>query len=211
MTEEGERHHRDVFAALLQDGITALHLDARHPGVRVPPWLRDRGWLVLNYSYRYNIVDFDFDDDEVFASLSFGGRPYPCRVPWSAVFGISDAGRDRLWIWPALVPADQVGDLLPAPLRAALPEDALLEQRDGSLIVHRAARLDRAPQADKGSRPSFQVIAGDGPRREESDMAADEPAEAPDGGDDSAGETVDAPPPSHAPSPRRPSHLRVVK
>lgn len=211
MTVEGERHHRDVFAELLQDGITSLHLDARHPGVRVPPWLRDRGWLVLNYSYRYNIADFDFDDDEVFASLSFGGRPYPCRVPWSAVFGISDAGRDRLWIWPSLVPTDQVADLLPAPLRAALPEDALLEQRDGSLIVHRAARLDRPAQAEPATRPALQVIEGEGAGASASaatDGDATDVAEA-DGG--SAPQPPDAAPATDAPSPRRPSHLRVVK
>lgn len=211
MTVEGERHHRDVFAELLQDGITSLHLDARHPGVRVPPWLRDRGWLVLNYSYRYNIADFDFDDDEVFASLSFGGRPYPCRVPWSAVFGISDAGRDRLWIWPALVPADQVGDLLPAPLRAALPEDALLEQRDGALIVHRAARLGRPSRAEDTPRPALQIIEGDGAGTGGSAAAAPADAEAAGAEEAPTPAAADARPVTAQPSARRPSHLRVVK
>lgn len=211
MTVEGERHHRDVFAELLQDGITSLHLDARHLGVRVPPWLRDRGWLVLNYSYRYNIADFEFDDDEVFASLSFGGRPYPCRVPWSAVFGISDAGRDRLWIWPSLVPEDQVADLLPAPLRAALPDDALLEQRDGSLMVHRAARLDRPPHAEGAQRPALQVIEGEGAGASAPGVPDGGDADAPEADHAAAPRAAESSPATDTPSPRRPSHLRVVK
>ena len=69
-----------VFAEMLEQGIAALHLDARRPGVEVPPDLSGRCWLVLNYSYRYNIDDFRFDGQQVFASLSDRFLEVPARM-----------------------------------------------------------------------------------------------------------------------------------
>ena len=36
-------------------------------GVEVPPHLRNQSMLLLNYSYRYRIVDFRYDAEEVVA------------------------------------------------------------------------------------------------------------------------------------------------
>ena len=97
---------RDVFEELLKKGVAALHIDARRPGVEVPNDLRDHSCLVLNYSYRYHIEDFKVDDSHVIASLSFAGSPFPCRVPWDAVFAISDARREEVRLWPEDVPLE---------------------------------------------------------------------------------------------------------
>ena len=43
----------------------------------------------LNFSYRYRIDDFCVDEKGIRASLSFGGVPQFCDIPWSAVCGIS--------------------------------------------------------------------------------------------------------------------------
>jgi stringent starvation protein B len=67
-------------------------VDATVWGVRVPPHLMSNRNLVLNYSYNYHISDFNFDDTEIVASLSFQGRPYRCVIPWSAVLGIGNNG-----------------------------------------------------------------------------------------------------------------------
>lgn len=131
-----------VFAELLQHGIAALHIDARREGVQVPTNLRGRPWLVLNYSYRYHIDDFRFDDTNVFASLSFAGTRYPCRVPWAAVFAISDAGREEIRVWPEDMPLE---------LRAALTADSA----DQEVL----APIARAPK-EATNAPGLKVIDG---------------------------------------------------
>ncbi len=115
-----------VFAALLEEGIAALHIDARREGVDVPQHLQGRPWLVLNYSYRFQIDDFRFDDSTVFASLSFSGARFPCRVPWAAVFAISDARRERMRVWAPDMPLE---------LRAALIADSDEEEPGGEPFV----------------------------------------------------------------------------
>ena len=110
MTQEVDndrsREKRAVFEALLAKGIAAVHLDPRRECVQVPPWLARRPVLVLNFSYHYRLEDFIFDDEHVFASLSFAGTPHPCRIPWQAVFAITDDGRGTGGAWPEDLPAE---------------------------------------------------------------------------------------------------------
>ena len=136
-----------IFADLLQQGIAALHIDARRAGVEVPDNLRGRPWLVLNYSYRYHIDDFRFDDSQVFASLSFAGARFPCRVPWDAVFAISDERREEVRVWPEDMPLE---------LRAALTADSGDKEVRGP--------LSRAP-AEGVKGPGLRVIEGAGPTK----------------------------------------------
>ena len=102
-----------VFTKMLEQGIAALHLDARQQGVEVPAELRGRSWLVLNYSYRFNIDDFCSDDDCVQASLSFSGVRFACRVPWDAVFAISDANSEVVRVWERDAPLELRAVLMP--------------------------------------------------------------------------------------------------
>src|ERR1700756_5233321 len=89
---------KQLLIAYLQRGVAMLHLDARRPGVSVPPQYRHEAHLRLNLSYRYNIPDLIIDETHVQATLSFGGRPFQCQVPWSSVFGITtNAGEGQVW------------------------------------------------------------------------------------------------------------------
>lgn len=99
-----------VFEKLLEDGIASVHFDPRCPGVLVPPWLNDQPVLVLNFSHQFLVDDFEYDDDMAFASLSFSGRPQPCRVPWSAVFAITDSDREAGGAWPEDLPREARAD-----------------------------------------------------------------------------------------------------
>lgn len=114
------------FRHLLETGVTALHFDARRPGVEVPLHLRDDPWLVLNYSYRYNVSDFAFDDAGVTATLSFAGQGHLCFVPWTAVFAITDDARTEGQHWQEDVPTApkrSEGARRPQPARAVASED----------------------------------------------------------------------------------------
>lgn len=88
---------KEFFSRALQGGVASLYLDPRVQGVLVPDKLRGSPTLVLNYSYRYHIADFDFDNEKVIASLSFGGVPFQCVVPWDAVMGIGNQGESTFY------------------------------------------------------------------------------------------------------------------
>lgn len=121
------RAKQRCFRHLLEDGVTALHFDARAPGVSVPERFRSDPWLVLNYSYRYNVADFTFDENEVRATLQFGGQPHLCIVPWKAVFAITDEARSQGQHWQEDLPTDSrraAPQARPKRATSAVPADA---------------------------------------------------------------------------------------
>jgi stringent starvation protein B len=86
--------------ALLREGWTSLHLDARRPGVIVPAHLRNEAHLVLQYGHDLPIAipDLEVDDYGVRATLSFSRTPQLTVVPWSAVYVVAcDDGRGVLY------------------------------------------------------------------------------------------------------------------
>jgi stringent starvation protein B len=91
---------QDAFLALLREGWTSLHLDARRPGVIVPAHLRGEAHLVLQYGHDLpiSIPDLEVDDYGVRATLSFSRTPHLTVVPWSAVYVVAcDDGRGVLY------------------------------------------------------------------------------------------------------------------
>jgi stringent starvation protein B len=91
---------QDAFLALLREGLTSLHLDARRPGVIVPAHLRGEAHLVLQYGHDLpiSIPDLEIDDYGVRATLSFARTPQLTVVPWSAVYVVAcDDGRGVLY------------------------------------------------------------------------------------------------------------------
>jgi stringent starvation protein B len=91
---------QDAFLALLREGWTSLHLDARRQGVIVPAHLRGEAHLVLQYGHDLpiSIPDLEIDDYGVRATLSFARTPQLTVVPWSAVYAVAcDDGRGVLY------------------------------------------------------------------------------------------------------------------
>jgi|SRR5450432_1074330 len=91
---------QDAFLALLREGWTSLHLDARRSGVIVPAHLRGEAHLVLQYGHDLpiSIPDLEVDDYGVRATLSFSRLPQLTVVPWSAVYVVAcDDGRGVLY------------------------------------------------------------------------------------------------------------------
>ena len=91
---------QQAFLALLREGWTSLHLDARRPGVVVPDTLRGEPHLVLQYGHDLPIPipDLEIDDYGVRATLSFSRTAHRTVVPWSAVYVVAcDDGRGILY------------------------------------------------------------------------------------------------------------------
>jgi stringent starvation protein B len=98
---------QQAFLALLKEGSTSLHLDARRPGVVVPDAFRQDAHLMLQYGYdlAISIPDLEVDEYGVRATLSFSRTPHLTVIPWTAVYAIASVdGRGVLY--PEDVPGD---------------------------------------------------------------------------------------------------------
>ncbi|MCL2824266.1 MAG: ClpXP protease specificity-enhancing factor SspB, partial [Polyangiaceae bacterium] len=99
---------RKVFEALVAEAPSVfLHLDPRRDNVRVPAHFRNNPMLVLEIgmNMRVPIPDLDIDERGVNCTLSFGGRPFWCSIPWTSVFTIV-ASDKRGMAWPSDVPRE---------------------------------------------------------------------------------------------------------
>jgi stringent starvation protein B len=99
---------KETLLAYLARGIAMVHLDARRPGVVVPSQYAMDAHLRLNLSYRYGIPDLEVSDQRIQATLSFGGRPFRCILPWGCVFGITSHGTGDGQVWPEDLPVEVV-------------------------------------------------------------------------------------------------------
>ena len=104
-----------VFERWIDEGIVTVTLDSRHPDVQVPDEFRNRLQLNLNFSHRFMIDDFEYDEVGVRASLSFNQVPTYCDVPWTAVYAISSTPLEETCLFATSAPPE---------LLAALAEQA---------------------------------------------------------------------------------------
>ena len=91
MTSPDRPTKQQAFLALLKEGWTSLHLDARRPGVQVPAAFKGEAHLVLQYGHDLPIPipDLEIDDYGVRATLSFSRAAQRTLVPWTAVYAVS--------------------------------------------------------------------------------------------------------------------------
>jgi hypothetical protein len=144
----------EAFLALLQEGWTSLHLDARRPGVIVPPHLRAEPHLVLQYGHDLPIPipDLEVDEHGVRATLSFSKNPQRTFVPWTSVYVVTcNDGRGVLYHED--VPED-VSIIATHPHGDRMPDDT---------VTVGAGRDDGADLADlvPGAEPEGELGEGD--------------------------------------------------
>ena len=147
---------KQTLLSYLSRGVTMLHLDARRPGVIVPPQYANDAHLRLNLSYRYGIPDFDINDKRVQATLSFGGRHFQCILPWESIFGITSSGTGDGQVWPEDLPvevmhtiADTQDRTAPPPARARLKAVQSEEA---------ASQREEKPAEQHAGRPHLRLV-----------------------------------------------------
>ncbi len=130
---------KERLLSALEQGMVMIHLDARRPGVLVPPHLRNEAHLRLNLSYRFDPPDLSVSDWGVRSTLSFSGTRFTVAVPWSALFAIaSHVTKDLAWMYPDDMPPELLQqtavttqvptqELVPAPAAEARPRTLLRE------------------------------------------------------------------------------------
>jgi stringent starvation protein B len=149
---------QQAFLALLREGWTSLHLDARRAGVIVPQQLHGEPHLVLQYGHDLPIPipDLEVDDYGVRATLSFSRTAHRTVVPWSAVYVVAcDDGRGVLYSED--VPPDVTVIAARATSDTAPPDlDAEMESEEMAMPAARQSVLRSVP-AD--AQPDFEPLA----------------------------------------------------
>ncbi len=149
MPTAADREKRRMLEKLLDEGVVTVQLDTRREGVDLPPHLRGVPSVALNLSRRYGLDVFDVGPAAVLASLSFQGRRYTCRLPWSAVFLMTSQATERAYVFPASVPPEYPALL--SDVGEAVPEDV----PDAP-----AAEPEQPPAPPKGP-PKLRLIKND--------------------------------------------------
>lgn len=95
-----------VVTGLLGEGAVLVHIDARRDDVKVPAHFRGQSKLVLRFGYGLSpaIADLVVDDFELSGTLTFGGMPFHCVLPWHAVYAAVVEGAEKGHVWPEDVP-----------------------------------------------------------------------------------------------------------
>lgn len=99
-----EKKERLLFA--LDKGMAMVHLDARRPGVLVPPHLKSEPHLLLNLSYRFDPPDLAVGEWGIRSTLTFSGKRFTVAVPWSALYAISSQVTKEFWMYPDDMPKE---------------------------------------------------------------------------------------------------------
>lgn len=101
-----------VAEKLLSEGLTMVHVVREREGVELPD-VCNTPVVHLNFSYRFGLSDFEVDERGIRASLSFGGVPRWCDLPWEAVVGISSTVTDQFFIWIDCFSRGELESMLP--------------------------------------------------------------------------------------------------
>ena len=107
-TAERSAKRFEVAGKALEAGALFIELDARKPGVVVPPGYQI-GRLVLSVGYAMPqpIPDLVVNAEGVTGQLLFKGHRFAVRLPWEAVYGFQSPTGD-LWRWAEDVPPDVI-------------------------------------------------------------------------------------------------------
>ena len=102
---------------LLSRGPVLVHIDARVKTVSVPLHLKKDPKLVLRFGYGLKpaIHDLAVDEDALSGTLTFGGVPHHCILPWPAVYAVVSEADQRGMVWPEDVPVEVLEDIMPPP------------------------------------------------------------------------------------------------
>lgn len=91
MTPTDRPSKQEAFLTFLKDGWVTVYVDARRPGVSVPPHLKDEARLVLQYGLNMPVPvdDLEVTEAGIKATLSFSRQPHSTLIPWTAVYVIA--------------------------------------------------------------------------------------------------------------------------
>ena len=151
--ESENKNKYDFLVQLLSEGDAMVCLDARYPQVDVPGSHKNNPALSLVFNLNFR-RPFDVQETGIFATLSFGGRPHKCIIPFEAVWAIHEPESKKGQVWEASFPKDlklQVG---------ANVKEASLESEPPLMKVEVQSKISKKGQSSssKKDRSHLRVI-----------------------------------------------------
>ena len=151
--ESDNKNKYDILVQLLSEGDAMVCLDARHPEVDVPNTHKGNPALSLVFNLNFR-RPFDVQETGIFATLSFGGRPHKCVIPFEAVWAIHEPESKKGQVWEGSFPKDlklQVG---------ANVKEASLESEPPLMNVKISSKISKKWQSSrsKKDRSHLRVI-----------------------------------------------------
>ena len=151
--ESDNKNKYDILVQLLSEGDAMVCLDARHSEVDVPNTHKDNPALSLVFNLNFR-RPFDVQETGIFATLSFGGRPHKCVIPFEAVWSIHEPESKKGQVWEESFPKDlklQVG---------ANMKEASIEPEPPLMNVKISSKISKKGQSSrsKKDRSHLRVI-----------------------------------------------------
>jgi hypothetical protein len=88
------------FCELICDSMTTVKINTKAEGVEVPGSVKEQHLIAaINWSHKFNLEDFIYDEEGVRGTLSFKERLFFTNIPWRSVWAISfpNGGKCREW------------------------------------------------------------------------------------------------------------------
>jgi hypothetical protein len=155
-----------MFFALFTQGRVSVHLDPRREGVELPPAIRARRAVRLDYGLALPLPTEDvfLSDDGIRCTLSFDRTPTMTFVPWSAIFAVAGPTGDGI-AFDEDVPtdikaaADKAGIDIKTTAQGGPSPRSRFQLVDGELAVG-----DAAEPAEQRPSPALRLV-----KKEETD------------------------------------------
>lgn len=99
---------KEYFQSLLNTGMVQVLVNPRARGVKLPPELKTDAVLALNWSNKFNIKDFAFDQKGVRGTLSFNSTAFFVDTPWKSIWAmfLTKSPKESMKIWETDVPKE---------------------------------------------------------------------------------------------------------
>lgn len=86
--QERAAYFKSKFTKLFEDGAkTRVVLFTKD--AEIPDYLKSQELVALDFSVRFGLTDLQYGDT-LSATLSFGGKPHPVVIPWTAVYAVME-------------------------------------------------------------------------------------------------------------------------
>jgi len=91
----------NYFSELIDRGLTQVLVNSRIDNVSLPQNLIGNIGTPINWSHKFKLNDFIYDDEAISGTLSFNKNPFFVFLPWESIWLISrpDEGSKSVKIW----------------------------------------------------------------------------------------------------------------
>lgn len=103
----------ETFSQFVDQDLTTLIIDTLNYEVQVPDSLQKNPAMQLNWSHKFQLPDFEYDENGVQGTLTFNQQPFFVVVPWESVRGMfhpRNAQNNAMWLEKPIEAMNEAND-----------------------------------------------------------------------------------------------------